>query len=328
MYQQTGGKYGQGATLFSAPNPAFGACFTFFMKETPKTQRQIRKEKEAELFKNKQPIPQLSLDEQRKEASEEPAYLLFSIYDESGKLVRKIPTTPKKGINRISWDLRYDSPYPVNLKDNKFSPLSESRSGISVLPGSYKVAAELITQSGSQPIGVPVSFKAITLNNSTLPPSDKAVLLNFQKEVANVAGSLTAIIREIKENQKDIAGMRQTIFQSLDSDKYILNAALKIDSDLNDLLYKITGPEAKASQEEIPPMLVPAEQRLGFLTESSWSSTSSPTATQKETLTILKKQVPQFAEELKGIMTELQKLKKQMDEKGMKWTPGRGENHF
>jgi photosystem II stability/assembly factor-like uncharacterized protein len=324
MYKQTGKKYGQGASLFSSANPAFGACFTFYMKDTPKTQREIRKDKEAELFKNKQPIPQLSIDEQRIEAAEESAYLLFSIFDESGKLVRKITSSPKKGINRISWDLCYDSPYPVNVNNNKYSPLSESRSGITALPGTYKVSAEMISQNGSTSIGVPVTFKAVSLNNSTLPAADKEALVSFQKEVADVAGSLTAIIRETHENQDNIIRMRQTIMQSLDSDQNIMNVALKIDTGLKNLLYKITGPEAKASQEEIPPRPVPAEQRLGFLTESSWSSSSSPTPSQKETLAILKKQLPEFKEELKGILSELEKLKKQMDEKGMKWTPGRG----
>ena len=36
MYIQTEGKYGQGAALFHAPNPPFGATFTYYLKEVQK----------------------------------------------------------------------------------------------------------------------------------------------------------------------------------------------------------------------------------------------------------------------------------------------------
>jgi photosystem II stability/assembly factor-like uncharacterized protein len=323
MYLQTGSKYGQGATLFKAPNPPFGAGITYFLKEAPKTLRDIRKEKEKDLFKNKQPIPQLSPENILAETSEEPPYILFSIYDDQGKLVRKITTSPKKGINRITWDLHYDSPYPVELKNNKYSPLEMGNSGISALPGSYKVDAKLIVRGESVSIGNPVSFNAVTLNNSTLPAADKSGLLSFQKEVADVAGNLTAIIREAQKNLSEIARMRQTIMFSTASDNELAVSAQETEAGLKALLYGISGPEAKASQEEIPPMLMPAEQRLGFLTESSWSSTSAVTKTQQETLTILKKQIPVFREDLIKYSSEIEQLKKKMDEKGMPWTPGR-----
>ncbi|MEA3317605.1 MAG: YCF48-related protein, partial [Bacteroidota bacterium] len=58
MYIQTGNKYGQGSTVYTAKNPEFGARFTYFLKEVPKTQKQIRKKKEKELFKDSKPIPQ------------------------------------------------------------------------------------------------------------------------------------------------------------------------------------------------------------------------------------------------------------------------------
>ena len=58
MYIQTEGKYGQGATLFHAPNPPFGAVITYYLKDVPKTLEEARHEKEKELFKASKPIPQ------------------------------------------------------------------------------------------------------------------------------------------------------------------------------------------------------------------------------------------------------------------------------
>ena len=44
------------------------------------------------------------------------AYLLFTITDEQGNVVRKIKTDPKKGVNRIVWDFRYTTFIPISLK--------------------------------------------------------------------------------------------------------------------------------------------------------------------------------------------------------------------
>lgn len=46
LYIQSGGKYGQGSTYFSAKNPPYGATFTYYLKEGTKTKKQQRKEKE------------------------------------------------------------------------------------------------------------------------------------------------------------------------------------------------------------------------------------------------------------------------------------------
>ncbi len=323
MYQQTGGKYGQGATLFTAPNEPYGASITYFLKDTPKTLRETRKETEKELFKNKKPIPQLSPEAQLAESSEEAPYLLFSIYDSQGSLVRKITSSPKKGLNRVRWDLRYSSSSPLRLKDNKFDPLEKGRSGISAMPGVYKVSAEMVVRGQSTPVGNPVTFNTLALNNSSLPPANKSELLSFQQKVSVIEGVLAGLTREIESSINEMAQIRQTLSNSHVADLELKNSAQKLETGLKDLQYKIKGPEAKASQEELPPMLMPAEQRLGFLSESSLSSTSAITQTQQESLKILQKQVPGFRDALSELKTGMEQLRDEMNAKGIPWTPGR-----
>jgi photosystem II stability/assembly factor-like uncharacterized protein len=323
LYLRTEGKDNQGATVYTAPNPPYGAVITSFLQDVPKTLKETRKEKEKELFKDKKPIPQLSTEDRIAEESEEPPLLLFSIYDAGGNLIRKIPSNPKKGISRTNWDLRYDSPYPVSLKDGKFDPASAGRSGIQVMPGEYKVSAELIVRNESTPVGEPVKFAVSALNNSTLPAADRAELVSFQSEVARVAGELTGITREIREELSQLAMIRQTLSQSSPASPEMMNSAREAEAGLKSLLFTITGPEAKASPEELPPMPVPAESRLGFLTESSWSSSAPVTGSQKETLQILKKEIPGFRQKLTELNAVLKTLRDEMDSKGLPWTPGR-----
>ncbi|MCG8699587.1 MAG: hypothetical protein MI922_16145, partial [Bacteroidales bacterium] len=58
LFMQQRGKYGQGDDFYFTKNPAYGAVFTYYLKETPKTKRQLRFDTEKELFKQKSKIPQ------------------------------------------------------------------------------------------------------------------------------------------------------------------------------------------------------------------------------------------------------------------------------
>ena len=96
MFTQTGGLYGQGSNFFYAPNPAYGATFTYYLKEVPKTLKEIRNEKEKELVKEKKPIPIPTMDELRAEENQIPPYLIFTIKDQQGNIVRKTFSRPFK----------------------------------------------------------------------------------------------------------------------------------------------------------------------------------------------------------------------------------------
>ncbi len=89
LYIQTSKKYGQGATYFTSPNPEFGANFTYYLKEVPKTDKKNRQEKEKDLFKDGKPIPQPTWKDLEVEDKEIAPYLIFTIKDEDGILLKK-----------------------------------------------------------------------------------------------------------------------------------------------------------------------------------------------------------------------------------------------
>ena len=146
MYIQTGGKYGQGSNFFKVKNPDFGATFTYFLKEVPKTLKKVRHEKEKELFKEKQPIPQPSREELRLEEAEQEPQLIFTVYDEDGNAIRILTKKASKGINRITWDLRYPSTRPVSSGTPATGRRggSSSGSGLLAMPGTYSVGMDIL----------------------------------------------------------------------------------------------------------------------------------------------------------------------------------------
>ena len=72
---------------------------------------------------------------QRAEDEEEPPYLLFTITDEAGQVVRRLKAPAKAGMQRITWDLRWPDIEPVDENSKPFSGNS-----LLAMPGKYQVS--------------------------------------------------------------------------------------------------------------------------------------------------------------------------------------------
>lgn len=323
MYLPTDTKSAQGSAVYVAKNPDFGAVFTYYIKEVPKTRKEARIEKEKELFKAGKPIPQPTEGELREEKQEVGPYLTFQISDESGNPVRVIRKSPAKGINRITWDLRYQSTRAV--QSDSYNPLSDNGSGVLAMPGKYSVKVTLTAAGETRPVAGPVWFNAVVLKNTTIPAVDRKGMNDFHKKVAE----LTRVMRGTEQYAGDLNSCALSILQALNStpgaSPDLISKAraiqLKLDEILNVKFERNTG---KPSDEENPPAPVPLNSRLGKLTWISWSSTGDPTGTQLEAYKILEAEFPPVYEQVKQIgEVELPQLEKSLEDLGAPVTPGR-----
>ncbi len=113
MYIQTnplggGGKAFQGSDFFTAPNPPFGATFTYYMKETLKTKKSISGRRRTNaLSRQGKDVPYPSWEELKAEDREEAPTAFLTIRDSDGEIVRHIPVPPTQGLHRATWDMRY-----------------------------------------------------------------------------------------------------------------------------------------------------------------------------------------------------------------------------
>lgn len=324
MYIQNGGKYGQGSTYYAAKNPDFGATFTYSLKESPKSLRDIRHEKEKELFKKGEPIPQPTVEQLRAEENEIPAYLIFDITDEAGKPVRRLYAKPSEGISRKVWDLRYTASQPVRKSGNKFDPFKEGNSGMFAMPGIYKVTLSLCAAGETKVLAGPVSFKAKVLNNTTLPATDRAALVAFQKEVSDVARKVQGAENYAQEMSNRLTAMLQAVHQTPSVAPGLENELVKTLQQSDDILFKLHGSEPKASREELPPAQVPLLERLNNIIWAHWASTSAPTATQKRSLAILQDEFPDLLRQMRDLgEVKIKDLESQMEQAGVPYTTGR-----
>ena len=324
MYIQKGGRYGGGSAVYLAKNPDFGATFTYYLKETPKTLKAERKKREKDLIKDKEPIPIPTRDELRDEENEVAPHLIFTITDEDGNVMRKIYKKPGKGIRRITWNLRTASPWPVSLKNDKFDPFSSGGTGMMVMPGKYYVALSQYVRGEVTELFEPVEFNAVVLNNTTLPAEDRRELVAFQKEIMELTRTIEGADQVAQELMKRTLLIRQTLQHTPDASPVLKQRVANVEKDLDQIQWTFHGQDPAASREENWPAPPSIMERLNSILSAQWQSTSAVTQTQKDQFTLLEEEFPPVLEQLKRISeVELPGIEQEMDQIKAPWTPGR-----
>ena len=323
MYIPSDTKYGQGSTYFIAKNPDFGAVFTYYLKDAPKSLKSMRQEREKKLFEKSERIPQLTDAELRAEREEVPAYLTFIISDVTGNEICRINKVPSTGINRINWDLRYLDRSAIDGKE-KYDPFAASRSGIPVMPGKYKVSLTLTVRDTVKQLGNAVEFNAVTLNNTTLPAADKASVASFQKKVAE----LSRVMRGTEKYAEDLLARSyalQTSLNAVSGANTELRARLSnVSKQLEDVKLKFNNNSSRPSDEENPPAPVTLNNRLSKMAWAHWGSTGAPTQMQQDAYKILMVEFPLVYDQVKRIgETDIKELEKEVEKLGAPVTPGR-----
>ncbi|HRN27459.1 MAG TPA: glycosyl hydrolase [Ignavibacteriaceae bacterium] len=307
---------GVGSSYYKADNPPFGAAFTYYIKEVPKTLKQQRQEKEKELIKKNEPVPYPSFEDLRKEDDEQKSFLLFTIYDAAGNVVRKLKTNVAAGLNRFTWDLRYASTNPIKKATD------ENPSGYPVMPGKYKVTMSISSNGVLKEVAGPVVFEAKVLNNVTLPAGDRSELAAFQKKVGELNSAVNAAI-QVSSNLKDKVGIIKTALKQTDDAPQSLTDEANRIFDENLALYrKLVDDEVISSRNE--PVYPSISARVGEVVGGMWSTTSAPTESYKQNYQIASEEFKPILERLKRLVeVDLKNLENEMDKLNSPWTPGR-----
>jgi len=323
MYLPTDTKYGQGSTPYVAKNPDFGAVFTYYIKEVPQTMKEKRKEKEKELFKKGDPIPIPTEAYLLNEKSEIAPYLTITITDDKGNVVRIIRKSPSKGINRVNWDLRYQSTGFVEA--DKYDPLSDNGSGTLAMPGKYKVSISMTAHDTTKQLSGPVEFNAVLLNNATFPASDRSAMFAFHEKVAELTRVMQGTEQYAEALLKRVNSVMQSLNSTPEASPDLRKKARDLQFQLDEILTrKFNRQSNRPSDEENPPAPVPLNTRLGSLTWLTWGSTTDPTQTQKDAYKILEDEFPPVYNQVKLIgEQELPDLEKALENLGGPVTPGR-----
>ena len=156
-----------------------------------------------------------------------------------------------------------------------------------------------------------------------MPAKSPRAVVAFQAEVSELSRVMMGTRQMAREQQVKLNTIRQAIKQTPGTGTGMLIDVLSLQDELDQVLYKLEGPSAKASWEELPPMEMPLNRRLNVMVRTHWSSTSDLTQTETDQLEILKEEFPPVLEQLKEVVAGIEKVEAKLDELKAPWTPGR-----
>lgn len=312
----------QGAGFYSAPNPEVGAVFTYYIKNEFKTLKEKRRDEEKEKQKKGEDIRYPVYETLKAEQEEPEAYLLFTISDEQGNVIRKIKTEAKKGVNRLVWNFRYNAFTPISLEpfDNSV-PWIEPDKGYMVVPGKYFVSLSKFENGTFTELVPKKEFICKTLNNTSLPAEDKFALDTFNKKVAELTRAITGADALRKELDDKLKYLKTAVLDGADVPANTYNKIINIESDLRELNIKLNGDQLRSRYEGASPTSV--KQRVEIITSALWSTTAAPTNTFIKAYEVAADRFDEISSSLKSIEEKIKQAENELEKSGAPYTPGR-----
>ncbi len=288
----------QGASFYTAANPALGAQFTFYVKEVPQTTKAKRQSDEVEARKNGQDVIYPTKDALRLEDVEEAPYFIFVIKDANGAEVKRFTKAAKSGMQTASWDGKW-SEFNVN---NSSSPLSKTGSAYLAIPGNYSVSLVLNVNDEVTTLVENHPFELTVLNLNTLK-TDPASLIAFQRDLNALDRTANGVSSYFKNVQKRVKAAKGAARVSANGDMSGLKSLRDLELELQAMNIKLYGDKTLGKHQfEIEPSTM---DRVGLAAWSSYSNQNESTQIQRDDYAIAK-------EELKGMITQLETINQKL----------------
>ena len=313
----------QGHSFYAAPNPAFGATFTYYLKKSLKTRRQKRQTAEAKARKSKKDVQYPSFAEMRAEDDEIKPYLLFTISDESGNVIRRIKTSARAGVKRINWDLRFPAINPTRLTPYPTLDYYQSPpKGHFVAPGTYQVSLGKVVDGKYTELVPKQNFKVVPLNNATIPVTNRAETMAFHRKLSKLRRALSSTDNLRRELQNKVRHMRVAVINAPNVPIQTLEEIRKVDKQLRSIRRTLNGDYSLSRRQfETPPSIA---GRIGMVNYQLSNTTAAPTKSHQENLKIAEADFAKVFAELKKLVNEdIKKIEKSLENAGAPYTPGR-----
>lgn len=310
-----------GSGFYSAPNPAFGAVFTYYLDEELQTRAATRRKAELEVEKTGENTPYPTWDALRLEDREEAPSVELVVRDADGNVVRRIAGNTGKGMHRTAWDLRYPAPDPVALEAANLPSWVSPPRGPLAAPGRYSVTLAKRVDGELTTLSEPRSFTVRDLPQSPEISNNPADVLAFKQQAGELYRRVTGAVRHANELDSRIEHIRAGIADTPRATDADAEAVRDLDRRLADVMEDLTGDRTIASRNEPVPWSI--AQRAGSVYRGLMESRSDVPGHYRTSYDIAEGGFQIAAGELASLSADVSALEQRLDGLGMPWTPGR-----
>jgi hypothetical protein len=322
----------QGSGFFTAPNPPYGATFTYYLKSQVRSRREQRQQAERAAARQGKDVFPPSWDSLRTEDREEPPAIVLTISDVQGRVVRRITGPVRQGIQRVAWDLRLPGPTVTlagraggagNPDDEEESGGFGGRGGgvgPYVAPGTYQVSLAKRVDGVTTSLGKPQQF-AVYLLDTEEAGGRPAAIVAFQEQAAKLQRAMMGANALAGELSTRVDALRRAVEETPNAPAPLPNDVRAIERELRDIRESLNGdPTLNRRQEPTPPSLM---GRMQVMIQGV-RSLEPPTSTQRRQYEILSSDFSALLVRLRTIVdTRLKSAEGAAEQAGAPWTPGR-----
>jgi len=317
------GKASRGESYFTAPNPPYGAIFTYYLRDEIKSRKKAREERESREEKEGKDVYYPAWDSLKSEDREEDPAILLTVGDEDGRVVRRIVGPVDAGFHRVAWNLHWPASNPTRISaGEERAPWEREPEGPFAAPGRYRVTLAKRVDGVVTPLGAPRDFEVTPLRNATLPAADRDAVVAFQRKTARLQRAVLGAVEAGREAQNRVKFLKKAIDDTPDAPPALADRVRTLESALKDAMESLTGDPVRAEHSEATSPGIDA--RVQRLVENSWESTSETPGTDARVYQIASEQFATTLATLHRLIeTDLAGIEHDAEAAGAPWTPGR-----
>ena len=315
-------KGSMGAEFFSAPNPAFGAVFTYYLGAEIKTRAKARRAAEIDVEKSGGDTPYPSWEELRIEDREEAPSVMLMVKDSGGNIVRQVTGDISEGLHRTAWDLRLPATEPVNLEPDENRPYWElPPRGPLATPGEYSVTlasrqnGQLVEMAQAQ------SFTVKSLPQSPETSSDPAAVQAFQRKAGELFGAVQGAVAHVAELTNRVEHLKAAIPATPGASEADEQSVRSIEARLATVSIALNGDSSVSSRNEAAAWSI--SQRSAIVYQWLLDMRSPIPGQFEESYAVAASEFADVLGELQSIGNDLSAIESRMESLGAPWTPGR-----
>ncbi len=293
----------QGDGFYVAPNPPFGAVFTYYLKDDLQTLEKQRQEAEKPKVKEGEDTPFPGFDVLETELRETEPEIWLTVRDRDGNVVRRLKGSTKKGFHRIAWDLRYP---PIQARAGRLQNAERSPSGFLATPGTYTVSLSKRVRAQTTELVAAKPFDVVRMRTGALEGAEPEVVVAFWKRLARMERAVSAAGQTIRDLEGKLGDLKTAIafsstapateetgwdakWQALRDELFILEEMLD-------------GKQSKEPIGELKRKTISG--RLGAVDTGVSLSTYGPTPTHLRAMEIVEEEFAEIRTRLNALKTE------------------------
>lgn len=273
-----GGSQGHG--FYRAPNPPFGAVFTYYLKDNLQTLTEIRQEAEKEKVEAWEDTPFNGFDAVETERRETAPEIWLTVRDADGNVVRRIKGPTKKGFHRVAWDLRLPSLNAINPS----AVGDDAPTGFLAAPGTYSVSLSKRVRGETTELAPAAEFEVARLREGALPGAAPQEAVAFWERVSTLQRGVSAAGSATNQLNTKVSNLKIALERTRSAPSELDDQWQTIRMELHEIVEVLSGNQSMAEVGQDPPPNV--QSRLGKVLVGTGQSTYGPTTTHVQTLEI------------------------------------------